>query len=313
MLELGLWIFTTIKILIVQITQNVLMMLLIICINDEKCGSDNESDDGNDSDISECSDNSLIISATLNECPVHTVFLEEWKTHLIHIMGNDILLKNGNQFFQIIVQLITYQNLFDFTHNDLHTNNVMYNTTQKPFLYYLIKGKYYKVPTFGKIYKIIDFGRAIYKFKGVRICSDSYSLHGDAHTQYNCEPFFNHNKRRIEPNYAFDLCRLGCSLYDYFDEEYVLHKLDASNELHEIAALVKEWCTDDNGMNILYKNSGRDRYPGFKLYKMIARTVSKHTPEAQLNKELFDIFKISRTDIGKRTSVMNIDELPQYV
>ena len=34
--------------------------------------------------------------------------------------------------------------------------------------------------------------------------------------------------------------------------------------------------------NILYKKNGEERYPDFKLYKMIARTVHNHTPEAQL-------------------------------
>ena len=34
----------------------------------------------------------------------------------------------------------------------------MYQETDKQFIYYNYNNKYYKVPTFGKIYKIIDFG-----------------------------------------------------------------------------------------------------------------------------------------------------------
>ena len=56
--------------------------------------------------------------------------------------------------------------MFEFTHNDLHTNNIMFNKTEKKFINYYYNGKYYKVPTYGKIYKIIDYGRSIYKFKG---------------------------------------------------------------------------------------------------------------------------------------------------
>ena len=67
--------------------------------------------------------------------------------------------------FQIIMSLLVYQKLFDFTHNDLHTNNIMFKKTEKMYLYYYYNKKYYKVPTYGRIYKIIDFGRAIYKFK----------------------------------------------------------------------------------------------------------------------------------------------------
>ena len=40
---------------------------------------------------------------------------------------------------QIIMTLITYQKVFSFTHNDLHTNNVMYVSTKKKFVYYCFK------------------------------------------------------------------------------------------------------------------------------------------------------------------------------
>ena len=69
-----------------------------------------------------------------------------------------------SSLLQIIMILITYQKAFSFTHNDLHTNNIMYNTTDKKFLFYCYKKKYYKIPTFGRIFKIIDFGRSIYKY-----------------------------------------------------------------------------------------------------------------------------------------------------
>ena len=49
----------------------------------------------------------------------------------------------------------------------------------------------------GSIFKIIDFGRAIYKFKGVTVCSDSFHKNGDAGTQYNFEPYFNNKKPPI--------------------------------------------------------------------------------------------------------------------
>ena len=42
----------------------------------------------------------------------------------------------------------------------------MYVKTDKSFINYKFNNVYYKIPTFGKLYKIIDFGRAIYSFKG---------------------------------------------------------------------------------------------------------------------------------------------------
>ena len=97
-----------------------------------------------------------------------------------------------------------------------------------------------KFPTYGKIYKIIDFGRAIYKFKDKVICSDSYHPKGDAATQYNCEPYFNENKPRLSPNKSFDLCRLGCALYDYFVDDLENPKV----VINPIGKLIKEWCME---------------------------------------------------------------------
>ena len=77
--------------------------------------------------------------------------------------------------------LITYQKLFNMTHNDLHTNNIMYINTDKKHLYYKINNKHYKVPTFGKIFKIIDFGRAIYTFRSNLLCHCKNGLNPRGH------------------------------------------------------------------------------------------------------------------------------------
>ena len=66
----------------------------------------------------------------------------------------------------------------------------MFNKTNKKFLYYCYKNTYYKVPTFGRIFKIIDFGRAIYTYNGAVFCSDSFKPGEDAATQYNFEPYY---------------------------------------------------------------------------------------------------------------------------
>ena len=73
---------------------------------------------------------------------------------------------------------------------------------------------------------------------------------------------------------------------------------------------VKRWITDDNDYNILYKKNGSERYKGFKLYKMISRTVTTHTPEKQLNYPFFNQF----IHKGKKINdVMDIDALPKLV
>jgi hypothetical protein len=214
-------------------------------------------------------------------------------------------------FMQIIMILITYQKAFNFTHNDLHTNNVMYNKTDKKFIYYCYKKKYYKVPTFGRIFKIIDFGRSIYKFNGKLFCSDSFQMGGDAATQYNTEPYLNEKKPRLEPNYSFDLCRLACSIFDYvIDDINEIKNIDKISD--PIKHLINEWCLDDKGINMLYKNNGLDRYPDFKLYKMIARCVHNHTPQVQLERPEFSAYSKFKGDIPM-DQVINIDNIPSYV
>jgi hypothetical protein len=179
-------------------------------------------------------------------------------------------------------------------------------------LNYRYKNKLYRVPTFGKIYKIIDFGRAIYGHSGKKFMSDSFHPKGDASTQYNTEPYFNEKKPRLEPNYSFDLCRLGCSLFDYFFDDID----DVEEEDDPIALTIARWCEDDKGRNVLYKKHGEERYPDFKLYKMIARTVHNHTPENEFDREkdnIFNKFLSSRKKIGKKAKVFNVDDIPSYI
>ena len=215
--------------------------------------------------------------------------------------------QSASALFQIIMILMAYQKSFKFTHNDLHTNNVMYVKTDEPFLYYKAENKRFKVPTYGRIFKLIDFGRAIYRFQGKIFCSDSFAPGGDASTQYNCEPFINKNKPRLEPNMSFDLCRLGCSIYDFIlDPE---EEDTSENDLFQ--ELILDFVTDDNGKNILYKKNGDERYPNFKLYKMIARTVHNKTPADQLNKKLFSSFHVP--SLPEDVHIMDIDELPSYI
>lgn len=269
----------------------------------------NDLSDINSSDLSEEEEE---IFAYIDNFPVNMICLENCDNTLDdYMMNNDIENKEWSCIFmQIIFTLLIYQKCFHFTHNDLHTNNVMYIETDKQHLVYHFDNNYYKIPTFGKIWKIIDFGRAIYKFKGQIIGSDSFASNGDAATQYNCEPFFDSDKPRLDPNYSFDLCRFGCSLYDFFIEEDEDEK-DMKHDL--LDKLIMEWCTDDNGKNILYKKNGEERYPDFKLYKMISRNVHNHTPQNQLKRDIFSNFIVSRKKISKNSKVLFIDKLPCYV
>jgi len=67
---------------------------------------------------------------------------------------------------------------------------------------------------------------------------------------------------------------------------------------------------DDKGRNILYKNDGDERYPEFKLYKMIARSIHNAIPEHQISNELFKKYIVSKKSINKKTKILNLDLIP---
>jgi hypothetical protein len=264
--------------------------------------SHDSSETGEDESIY---DEDEVLIAKIKKFPVQAIALEKCENTLDHLMSNGNITTEmwDSIVLQVLFSLITFQKTFSLTHNDLHTNNIMYCETDKKYLYYKLNHIYYKVPTFGKLFKIIDFGRAIYKFRGQLLCSDSYHPEGDAATQYNCEPYFNEKKPRLEPNMSFDLCRLGCALYDYLIDE----------PQTKIVQIMLNWILDDKGRNILYKKNGDERYPDFKLYKMIARTVNKHIPIDVLSNAYFDKFIISKKDVKSTVKVMELDEIPCYV
>ena len=275
--------------------------------NNEK--GENESSSDDDDDVESSDYDEEVLETTIPKFPVQVICMENCQETFDELIVNNELSTDEwfSAFMQIIMILITYQKVFSFTHNDLHTNNVMYNKTSAKYVYYCYKKKYYKVPTFGRIFKIIDFGRSIYKFNNQVFCSDSFQPGGDASTQYNTEPYFNEKKPRLEPNYSFDLCRLACSIFDYVVDD--LENMKQLEETNPVVKLIIEWCLDDNGLNVLYKTNGQERYPDFKLYKMIARFVHNHTPIAQLERPEFKKYIVQKNNIEKGVPVINIDEL----
>ena len=273
----------------------------------ESCSSDSVLDD----------DTQYIVD--VYDCPNVMICLEKCQETLDSYMENNEI--SDEEWIcilmQIVLQLCVYQKVFSFTHNDLHTNNIMYQPTELKFITYKLDNKYYKVPTYGKIYKLIDFGRSIYRFGNNILCSDCYDPKtGEASSLYNSEPYFNSDKPRIDPNPSFDLCRLGCSLYDYFINDSKKDMLD-----NPVFQLVREWCLDDNNRHILYKDeksyNNIERFPGFKLYKMIARLVHNHIPKKVIRNPLFDNYCLSENTIYSQTNTecfVNIDEMqPQYI
>jgi hypothetical protein len=223
--------------------------------------------------------------------------------------------------FQVIAGLTVAQATYDFVHNDLHTNNVMWCGTGITHLYYKITGaaagdRVYRVPTYGRIFKIIDFGRATFRpptasssKKSAVWIPDAFAPGADAEGQYNCGQYFKQGAPKIGPNRSFDLSRLAVAILDtlWLDQpaeqepKKVLTRepgLIQHETVSPLWNLLWLWLMDDKGCNVLRLPNGEERYPEFDLYCAIARDVHNAVPAAQLTLPLFDsAFKVRAKDI----------------
>lgn len=216
--------------------------------------------------------------------------------------------------FQVIAALTCAQHWFGFVHNDLHSNNVMWSGTGTTHLYYRVhKGKQswcMKVPTYGRIMKIIDFGRASYHLPEPAgfFISDAFYPGNDAATQYNCDPFYDATEgKKVEPNPSFDLCRLSVSMIESLYEERPANTTPVkimtkepgkmyAETVSPVYNMLWEWLQDDEGKNVLRLPNGEERYPDFDLYRVLAAEVHKAVPSRQIERALFKGFQCDEKD-----------------
>lgn len=237
--------------------------------------------------------------------------------------------------FQVIAALTTAQKHFDLVHNDLHTNNIMWCGTGETHLYYHVTGagggdRFYKVPTFGRIMKIIDFGRATFRPPPATLKAktanriwfpDAYAPNADAGGQYNCGPYFDQGRPKVKPNPSFDLCRLAVAILDTLWNGSVEPVSPAKVLTHEPGRIQHEttsplwnlmwlWLTDKHGKNILYSPDGSERYPQFDLYCAIAKDAQNAIPCQQLTLPLFDsAFRCRLKDIPADAQIWKLSSI----
>lgn len=208
--------------------------------------------------------------------------------------------------FQVISALCVAQTLFGFTHNDLHSNNIVWSNTEIEFLYYKTNnGTIFKVPTFGKIFKIIDFGRSIFSINEHLLISDDFSEGNDAATQFNFPELNGENDEpKIYPNPSFDLARLAISIFESLFPEAPDVKNNGKILSSEENRVVKEtksdlfniiwtWLIDSEGKNILFDEDGDERFPDFDLYVHIASSCFNCVPKEQIYKKPFSKFIVN--------------------
>ena len=269
--------------------------------SDSDSDSDNEStpDDSDNESTPDDSDNESTPDsessykddyvAVLKHTPIQLLFMEKLEGTLEDII-HDKEIPNLNNLlksclFQISFALIYLQKNYQFTHNDLHINNIMFKKTEKKFLYYKFNNIYFKVPTFGFIFKMIDFGRSIFTFKNKTFMNDVFSAYGEAGGQYFYPSQVNFMNRKIpkdkiiQPNYNFDLCRLSMT---------ILEEIDKTRIDTELFDFLDKMCIDCN------KENFREMSDNFNLYISIAKNASNSLPRNIIQKKIFSSYKVPK-------------------
>jgi hypothetical protein len=207
--------------------------------------------------------------------------------------------------FQIIAALIQMQATLHIIHNDLHTNNVMWVPTDNKFIFYKCNnGQKYRVPTYGKIMKIIDFGRATFEWDDNIVFSDDFREGNDADGQYNVDNYSEDSQIPLEPNASFDLARFAISiigsLYKVQPPSKKKGDIMSTNGARQITETVSplynmlwKWMVDDSGESIFEDANGDHPFPGFELYTHIAAHIHNAVPKKQLTTNIFNNYKYS--------------------
>lgn len=280
---------------------------------------EDESDSGSGSEES-YEDSAVFME--LKEFPVMLIFQEKMEGVLDSMLDDEGELVGAPRHsgaweqrwiawtFQIVAALCAAQGALGFTHNDLHTNNIVWKTTDLEWLHYISRdGTVWKVPTFGKIMCLIDFGRAVYRVGEQWFVSDDYEKGGDAEGQYAFGSLLKGSDTPIYPNPSFDLCRYAVSVIDALYPEQPAEKPDGAILSQECLWKVNEtvspfwnllwsWLIDDDGNNVLREEYGEERFPDFDLYQHISEKVTNCKPQDQIRKEIFSGFQVARDSLG---------------
>jgi len=254
--------------------------------------------DTDDSDIEDISRSSISSSesdnneynddyiATIKDIPLQMLCIEKLNGTLEDLIDENISEEElMSCLFQVSFALTYLQKHYHFTHNDLHINNIMYVETTTKYLYYKYNNIYFRVPTHGKIFKIIDFGRAIFTFHNKVFLNDVFSKYGEAGGQYSYPSqvdFLIEDKDEdeiIKPNYHFDLCRLSMT---------ILEELDTNKYSETFLIFLHDMCKNH------VDESFCDMSDDFRLYVCIGRDACNALPREIILKEIFKGYRIKK-------------------
>jgi hypothetical protein len=299
---------------------------------EEGGGTGDEETDSDDEDAAETDDeDDYRIYSVFRKFPVMLIAVEENRGTMDQLLDNEKAVgvpigtpeweeRWSAWLFQVVAALSCAQSLLGFTHNDLHTNNVVWTETTEPYLWYKNRaGGVFRIPTFGKLFRLIDFGRSIFSINGKCFISDDFRTGNDAEGQYCFKPLHPHprEEERVAPNPSFDLSRLAVSLLDGVFPEAPAEKEGGTVLSKEEGLVVREtvsplynllwsWMVDDDGENILIQPDGEEKFPDFGLYRHIAAKVHSAVPAQQFSRPALDRFQVAEKEVPAGQRIWNL-------
>jgi len=118
-------------------------------------------------------------------CPAYLLALEKLDFDIFTIkeLTELDLIFFKSLIFQIYAAVFTMFTMFGVKHNDLHVSNIMFKITNKKFIYYKLGEVVYKIPTYGFIVKIIDWGRGVYNHNSIKGNNSIFNTNAECENQ----------------------------------------------------------------------------------------------------------------------------------
>ena len=217
--------------------------------------------------------------------PVQLIFQESLKFRLDEILAHEGYCAKiwKSYLFQVLSALSIVYQKYRLCHNDLHIGNVMYSATRHKYLYYTnSNGNIYRVPTYGKILKLIDWGRATLTYHGQEYSNLCFSCEGDAFSQFNWNDQIIPSRPLQKPHVGIDIVLFVHSLAT---SQSQLPKDTFTQYCHHL-------CTLPVVGDIITKHQNLS----FKLYQDVSKHAGHLTPQQQLAHPIFKSYLVSNPD-----------------
>ena len=209
--------------------------------------------------------------------PIYLLALEKFNYELSDAVEG---IKSAAQFYSIIFQifaaLVCINHNYKIYHNDIHIGNIFLQKTAKTHLYYSVGGTLYKIPTFGYIIKIIDWGRATYSINSIQGKNLIFNNNSLCEGQYRYSTLYKEIPNELGRNKWMDIVIASHSmLYSYG----ILRQYPAL--FKKLYSLLKT----TNGVYISIKSFN------WNIYEHIGNSTFDITPEV-LFETLFEDFTV---------------------